>query len=349
MLVESDRGRLLPAWGAGVRPPLIALAPMDGVTDWPYREICYALGAELTISEFAPAAGIRASAPKVLQAIGARHGNRPFLIQLYGKDPADFVRAARVIYDALPCSGIDVNMGCPADKVVAHSHGSALMREPERGAEIVAALRAATPLPVSVKMRAGWDRISAPEVAQLLEAAGASLLTIHGRTRQQRFTGSTSLEAIALTRQAVHIPVIGNGDVRNVASAQHMLAVTKVDGLMVGRGAEGNPWVFLALRRALKGDFVPQAARWTLTAVLREHVRLAVAASGDERQAFLPLRKHFIWYVRGIPGKDVLRIQAQQIASLAAFEEWLLAVERALTVAGLPDAPADTAGDEHAA
>jgi tRNA-dihydrouridine synthase B len=347
-MIEDDDRRLLPAWGAGIRLPLIALAPMDGVTDWPYREVCYALGAELTVSEFVPAAGLRASARKVLEAIGARHGERPFLIQLYGKDPADFVRAARVIYDALPCSGIDVNMGCPTDKVVAHSHGSALMREPERGAEIVAALCAATPLPVSVKMRAGWDRVNAPEVARLLELAGASLLTIHGRTRQQRFTGNVNLDVIALTRQAVRIPVIGNGDVRDIASARRMLAVTKVDGLMVGRGAEGNPWLFLALRGALKGEAIPRAERWTLTAVLREHVRLAVASSGDGRWTFLPLRKHFVWYVRGIPGKDVLRVQAQHIASLGAFEDWVLAVEQALMEAGLPDAPVNTAVDEYA-
>ncbi|MCL4545628.1 MAG: tRNA-dihydrouridine synthase family protein [Chloroflexi bacterium] len=347
--VCADAQRPLPDWAQDLKPPIISLAPMDGVADWAFREMCYALGAELTVSEFAPATGIRAGARKIIEAIGARHGKKPFLIQLYGKHPADFAHAARVIHDSLPCAGIDVNMGCPSDKVVAHSHGSALMREPEIGAEIVAALRAATPLPVSVKMRAGWDSVNAPEVARLLERAGATLLTIHGRTRQQRFTGTASLEAIRLTREAVSIPVIGNGDVKDVESARAMLDYTKVDGVMVGRGAEGNPWVFLALRQALKRDSLLDAGRWSLIEVVREHARLAISAGGDRREAFLPLRKHFVWYVRGIPGKDQLRVRAQQISSLAQFREWLDSVETALRNTGLPDSAREPAAEEPAA
>lgn len=327
----------LPAWASGLRSPLICLAPMDGVTDWTFRELCYRLGAEVTVSEFAPAAGITAAAHKVLRSIGARHGDRPFLIQLYGKHPADFAKAARMIYDNLPCMGIDVNMGCPADQVVSHSHGSALMREPDLGAEIVAAIAAATPLPVSVKMRAGWDAINAPAVAQRMEQAGATLLTIHGRTRMQRFTGLASLEAIALTRQAVSIPVIGNGDIRDVAAAQRMLAETGVAGVMVGRGAEGNPWLFAELRRVLKGERIPDLGRWTLPVVVREQVRLAVEDRGDERHTFLPLRKHLVWYVRGIPGKDALRVKAQQVSCLEDVEAWLVDVEEALAAAGFSD------------
>lgn len=331
----------LPPWASHLRPPLIFLAPMDGVTDWAFRELCFRLGAEVTVSEFAPAAGITAAPKKLVRSIGARHGDRPFLIQLYGKHPEDFARAAHIIYDHLPCMGIDVNMGCPADQVVSHSHGSALMREPELGAEIVAALCAATPLPVSVKMRAGWDSASmnAPVVAQAMEAAGACLLTIHGRTREQRFTGTASLEAIAATREAVSIPVIGNGDVRDVASAQRMLAETGVAGVMVGRGAEGNPWLFADLRRSLKGELLPEIGRWTLSAAVWEHVRLALEDRGDERQTFLPLRKHFVWYARGIPGKDHLRKRAQQVSSIADVDAWLMDVEAALAAAGLADQP----------
>lgn len=336
----------LPAWAAHRRSPLIFLAPMDGVTDWPFREVCFRLGAEAAVSEFAPAAGLMAAPKKLLNSIGARHGDKPFLIQLYGKHPEDFARAGRMIYNYLPCTGIDINMGCPADQVVSHSHGSALMREPALGAEIVAALCAATPLPVSVKMRAGWDRLNAPEVAQAMEAAGACLLTIHGRTREQRFTGQANLEAIAATRQAVSIPVIGNGDVRDVASARRMLADTGVAGVMVGRGAEGNPWLFAELREALKGERLSDLDRWTLAAVVWEHVRLALEYRGDARQTFLPLRKHLIWYARGIPGKDALRRKAQQVASIADIDDWLLDVEAALAAAGLgrrPRLPADAA------
>ena len=331
----------LPAWAARLRPPLIFLAPMDGVTDWTFRELCFRLGAEVTVSEFAPAPGLMAAPKKLMASIGARHGDRPFLIQLYGKHPKDFAGAARMIYDHLPCVGIDVNMGCPADQVVSHSHGSALMREPQLGAEIVAAMCAATPLPVSVKMRAGWDSssINAPDVAQAMQAAGACMLTIHGRTREQRFTGLASLEAIAATRQAVTIPVIGNGDIRDVAGAQRMLAETGVAGVMVGRGAEGNPWLFADLRQALKGERLTDIDRWSLSAVVWEHVRLALEEHGDERQTFLPLRKHLVWYARGIPGKENLRKRAQQVSSLADVDAWLVDVEAALAAAGMDSRP----------
>ncbi len=327
-------GRPFPSWAAALSQPLIFVAPMDGVTDWAFREICYRLGAEAAVSEFAPAAGLSVAAHKLLRTIGARHGDKPFLVQLYGKYAADFARAARLIYNALPCAGIDVNMGCPADQVVSHSHGSALMREPELGGEIVSALCAATPLPVSVKMRAGWDSVNAPEVAQVLEAAGASMLTIHGRTRMQRFTGLASLEAIAATCRAVSVPVVGNGDIRDLESARHMLQETGVAGIMVGRGAEGNPWIFSELRRQLKGEPVPGLERWTLSNVVREHVRLAVEDRGDERHTFLPIRKHLIWYARGIPGKDALRVKAQQVSSAADVEAWLADVEAAMQAAG---------------
>jgi nifR3 family TIM-barrel protein len=303
---------------------------MDGVTDAVFRELCYRLGAELTVSEFAPAAGLSASPAKLMRSIGARHGTKPFLIQLYGKDPLDFARAARLITNHLPCSGIDVNMGCPADQVVAHSHGSALMKEPELGGDIVSTLCAATRLPISVKMRAGWDTMNAPEVAQVMERAGASLITIHGRTRTQRFTGIASLEAITATKQAVHIPVIGNGDVRDVASAIHMLETTGVDGIMIGRGAEGNPWLFSELRQALKGEWLPGWDGVSLPALVREHARIAVEVYGPERHTFMPLRKHFIWYTRGIAGKDKLRVQAQQVSSLADVEAWATALEVAI-------------------
>jgi tRNA-dihydrouridine synthase B len=331
----------LPPWAVHLRSPLIFLAPMDGVTDWAFRELCFRLGAEVTVSEFAPAAGLMAAPKKLMRSIGARHGDRPFLIQLYGKHPQDFAGAAHMIYDHLPCVGIDVNMGCPADQVVSHSHGSALMREPNLGAEIVAALCAATPLPVSVKMRAGWDseHLNAPDVALAMQAAGACMLTVHGRTREQRFTGLASLDAIAATRRAVSIPVIGNGDIRDVAGAQRMLAETGVAGVMVGRGAEGNPWLFADLRQALKDEQLPDRHRWSLSAVVWEQVRLAVEDRGGERQTFLPLRKHLVWYARGIPGKDSLRKRAQQVSSISDVDDWLQDVEAALAAAGLADQP----------
>lgn len=302
---------------------------MDGVADWAFRELCYAMGAELTVSEFAPAAGIIANPKRLLPSIGALHGTKPFLIQLHGTAPEEFARAARLVADHLPCSGIDVNMGCPADKVVAHSHGSALMRQPELGGEIVAAMVAATRLPISVKLRAGWDRVNAPEVARIVEAAGVSSLTIHGRTREQRFTGTVNLEAIAATVAAVRIPVIGNGDVTDLASARRMLRAAHPAGVMVGRGAEGNPWIFAELRRGLRGDAVPEAASWDRARVVREHARLLYEQGGTSRVALLPFRKHLIWYARGVPGKAALREMAQQVESPEDVEAWVQALEEA--------------------
>ncbi|MHB1417805.1 MAG: tRNA dihydrouridine synthase, partial [Chloroflexota bacterium] len=234
--------------------PWIFLAPMSGLADWPYREICYEFGAEVTVSPLISAPGLGASPRHLMRLIGGAHGSRPFVVQLYGRRPEDFRRAARLLTDELPLAGIDINMGCPANKVVNSLHGSALLREPERAAAIVAATRAGTHLPVSVKLRSGWDNSTAPELSRQLEAAGASALIIHGRTREQQYRGSNSLSAIAETKRAVGIPVIGNGDITSVHRAQHMLEATGVDGIMVGRGAVGNPWLFAQLQAALKGN-----------------------------------------------------------------------------------------------
>ncbi len=302
---------------------------MDGVADWAFRELCYAMGAELAVSEFAPAAGIVANPKKLLPTIGARHGSKPFLIQLYGTTPDEFARAARLVSDHLPCSGIDVNMGCPTDKVVAHSHGSALMRQPQLGGDIVAAMVAATRVPISVKLRAGWDRVNAPDVARIVEKAGASSLTIHGRTREQRFMGSVDLDAVAATVAAVRIPVIGNGDVADLASAQRMVRVANPAGIMVGRGAEGNPWIFAELRQGLRGEQIRGEASWGRARVVREHARLLYEQSGTSRVALLPFRKHLIWYARGVPGKAALREAAQRIESPEDVEAWVRTLEEA--------------------
>lgn len=335
MIDEATRAGV-PPWATGLQRPWICLAPMDGVADWAFRELCYAMGAELTVSEFAPAGGILANPKRLLPSIGARHGGKPFLVQLYGTAPQEFARAARMVADHLPCSGIDVNMGCPADKVVAHSHGSALMRQPELGGEIVAAMVAATRLPISVKLRAGWDSVNAPEVARIVEAAGASSLTIHGRTREQRFTGTVNLAAIAATVEAVRIPVIGNGDVVDLHAARTMLRVARPAGVMVGRGAEGNPWIFAELRERLRGDAQLPAASWSRADVVREHARLLYEQGGISREALLPFRKHLIWYARGVAGKAALREMAQRVESPDDVEAWVRALDEATAGAASP-------------
>lgn len=308
--------------------PWICLAPMAGVADWAFREICYELGAEVAVSHLAPAFGIAANPRRLLPTVGARHGSRPFLVQLYGKRPEDFRRAARLLTDALPVAGIDINMGCPAAPVVSSGHGSALLRHPELAAEIVAATRAGTHLPVSVKLRAGWDTVCAPEIARLLESAGASALTVHGRTREQQYRGPVDLEAIAATKRAVSIPVVGNGDVGSVGDARRMLAVAGVDGVMVGRGAIGNPWLFAELQAGLKGDHRFLRSPTPPAGTLRRLVRLAFADLGP--RAALTLRKHLVAYSRGSPASAQLRRQLAYLTSPEQVEAWIDALEESL-------------------
>jgi tRNA-dihydrouridine synthase B len=301
--------------------PWLYLAPMAGITDWAFREICYQLGAEVAVVPLVPALGLANKPKRVLPKLVATHDARRLVVQLYGKYPDDFRRAARALTDSTPIVGIDINMGCPANQVVGSNHGSALMREPERAAAIVEATRAGTHLPVSVKLRAGWDSVVAPDFARLLESAGASLLTIHGRTREQHYKGSNCLDVIAETKRAVSIPVIGNGDVVSVETARQMLEHTGVDGIMIGRGAMGNPWLFAQIQAQIKGEngFVQTAE--SRASLVREHARLAFLAEGYH--AALTIRKHLIAYSRGHSHSAPLRRQVEHLQSREDVEEWI--------------------------
>ncbi|MHB1135017.1 MAG: tRNA dihydrouridine synthase [Chloroflexota bacterium] len=301
--------------------PWLFLAPMAGYADWAFRELCYELGAEVAVSHLLPAEGLTRKPRRLLEAAKARHGERPYFVQLYGKYPEQFGIAARVLSESLPIAGIDINMGCPMARVVNSNHGSALMREPERAAAIVAATRAATELPVSVKMRAGWESCVAPEFARLLEAAGASFITVHGRTREQLFRGRADLGVIAAAKAAVSIPVVGNGDVVDLVSARRMLAETGADGIMIGRGAIGNPGLFAQLQAELKGDdhYLPGSA--VSVDLIRRHTHLAYEDEG--KRAFVNMRKHLIAYAHGIPAAAHLRKMVEQVRSWETLEAWL--------------------------
>lgn len=301
--------------------PWLFLAPMAGFADWAFRELCYGLGAEATVSHLMPAEGFAHKPKRLLAALGACHGERAFFVQLYGKCPEQFRAAARNLSEALPIAGIDINMGCPAARVVGSTHGSALLREPERAAAIVAAACAGTRLPISVKIRGGWDCSIAPEFARLLEKAGAAFITIHGRTREQQYGGAVDLAMIAAAKLAVGIPVVGNGDVVSAASARQMLAATGVDGLMIGRGAIGNPGLFAELQAALKGDERYLPGREVTVDLIRRHAQLAHEEGGE--RAFLDLRKHLIAYSRGSPAAARLRKAVEDVWSWEGLEAWL--------------------------
>jgi tRNA-dihydrouridine synthase B len=292
--------------------PAVLLAPMEAVTDLPFRTICEEQGAALTFTEFLSAEALTRGAVKAVGRMWPSLEGRRFAVQIFGREPAAMVRGAQMAVD-IGASIVDINMGCPAKKVTAGACGSALMREPQLAAALVEAVRRAVPdhVPVTVKHRAGWDEssLNAAVFARSLVEAGAAMITVHGRTRAQGFSGSARMEPIAQVRAALpaHIPVIGNGDVKDVAAYQRMKAETGCDGVMIGRGAMGNPWFFRTLVALEKGqpDPGPPTVR-ERRAVWRRHADLVMAHS-PEKMLIHELRKTLAWYSRGLRGGALLR------------------------------------------
>jgi len=288
---------------------------MEAVTDLPFRTVCEEQGAALTFTEFLSADALIRGAAKAVSRMWPSQGGRRFAVQIFGREPEVLARAAEMAAE-VGASIVDINMGCPAKKVTAGLCGSALMREPDLAVALVRAVRGALPasIPVTVKHRVGWDddSINAPEFALRLVEAGAAMITVHGRTRAQGFSGSVRLAPIAAVRAALprEIPVIGNGDVKTVADYQRMKAETGVDGVMIGRGAMGNPWFFRSLQALEAGQPDPGlpslAERST---VWRRHADL-VLAHAVERMHVHELRKTLAWYSRGLRGGADLRQRA---------------------------------------
>ena len=292
--------------------PAVLLAPMEAVTDLPFRTVCEELGAALTFTEFLSAEALTRGAAKAIGRMWPSLDGRRFAVQIFGREPEALANAARMAVE-VGASIVDINMGCPAKKVTAGACGSALMREPALAAALVAAVRAAVPaeIPVTVKHRAGWDECSlnAPEFARALVDAGAAMITVHGRTRAQGFSGSARMEPIAAVRAALpaSIPVIGNGDVKDVDAYRRMKAETGCDGVMIGRGSMGNPWLFrtlVALESGLPDPGPPSLAE--RRRVWRRHADL-VGLHSPAKMRVHELRKTLAWYSRGLRGGSQLR------------------------------------------
>jgi nifR3 family TIM-barrel protein len=293
----------------------VLLAPMAAVTDLPFRTICEEFGLGLTITEFLSAHAIEAGDPKTIGKMTPSLEGRRFGVQIFGREILPMQEAARLAV-SIGASLVDINMGCPAKRVVAGACGSALMREPLLAQKLVQAVAAALPpgVPVTVKHRAGWDDLhrNAPEFACAMVEAGARMITVHGRTRTQGFGGVTDLEIIGRVREAVpsSIPVVGNGDVKTVADYQRMRDATGCDAVMIGRGAMGNPWLFRSIRAVVAGQLDPGPP----TLAEREHVfRRHVALLCELRSGpklIHELRKASAWYARGLYGCNALRQRA---------------------------------------
>ena len=306
--------------------PGALLAPMEAVTDLPFRTVCEELGAILTFTEFLSAEALTRGAAKAIGRMWPSLDGRRFAVQIFGREPDALARAAEMAVD-VGAAVVDINMGCPAKKVTAGACGSALMREPALAAELVAAVRRAVPapIPVTVKHRAGWDEssLNAAEFARALVDAGAAMITVHGRTRAQGFSGSARMDPIAAVRAALprHIPVVGNGDVKDVAAYQRMKGETGCDAVMIGRGAMGNPWFFRTLAALEQGQPDPGppslAERHT---VWRRHADLVVEHSPEKMRKH-ELRKTLAWYSRGLFAGSALRQRASTVGDPGALLE----------------------------
>ncbi|MDO4864458.1 MAG: tRNA dihydrouridine synthase DusB [Ruminococcus sp.] len=300
-----------------------ALAPMAGVADRAYRLMCKRFGAAYTVSEMVSAKGICYSDRKTAELCTVTDGERPMAVQLFGSEPDFMAEAVKIVLDYKP-DIIDINMGCPVPKVVGTGAGSALMKDIALAADIAAAaVKAAGEVPVTVKIRSGWsaDTVNAVEMARALEAAGAAAIAVHGRTRDQFYSGSADIGVIRDVKQAVGIPVIGNGDVTDAESCMRMYAETGCDLVMIGRGSYGAPFVFEEIEAALEGrGYVPPTVEERMSVML-EHIRLMLELSPkDEEMAMHEARKHAAWYMNGFYGSAKFRGRCYQLSSYSEAE-----------------------------
>jgi len=287
----------------------VFLAPMAGVTDTAYRIIAHDMGCPLCYAEMVSSQGIHFKNERTLSMLQSEPAERPLAMQIFAASPEMAAEAAAYVEELGTADILDFNMGCPAPKIVKNGEGSALMRDPERATAILTAIRKAVKMPLSVKMRIGWDEssINVVDLAKRAEAAGVDAITVHGRTREQFYRGHADWEKIGEVRRAVSIPVIANGDVRTYDDLDRIREVTGCEAVMVGRAAQGNPWIFRQLTHYLRtGERLPGPTMRERAEVIVRHLDLLLKYKGDyvgPRE----MRKHATWYTRGIVHGAILR------------------------------------------
>lgn len=305
-----------------IKPNTAALAPMAGVADRAFREICVSYGASYVVSEMVSSKGLTMCDRKSKKLLALSEDERPAAAQIFGNDPQIMAESALACLPYKP-DVIDINMGCPAPKIAGNGGGSALLKNPDLAEEIMRSVKNAVDLPVTVKIRLGWDKdtVNCIDMAQRAERAGMAAVTLHGRTRQQMYAPPVDLEMIAEVKKSIGIPLIGNGDITDGISAARMLEETNCDFLMVGRGALGRPWVFSQINAYLQhGIILPEPPVSERMRVMVNHVRLICEYKG-EKTGIREARKHAAWYIKGIRGAAAYRQQAGTLESIKQLEE----------------------------
>ncbi len=303
-------------------PPLI-LAPMAGVSEAPFRQICRRFGADVLMSEFLSSEAIRRGIARTLRDCEFEAVERPIGIQIYGSEPRAMAEAAAVVTERYQPDFIDINFGCPVKKVVQRNGGSGCLRDLDLVQRIIRAVVGATHLPVTVKTRSGWSEETRDPVtiALRMQDAGARAFTLHPRTRTQLFSGRANWDEIARVVEALEIPVIGNGDIETAEDVVRMVHHTGCAGVMIGRGSFGNPWLFRDARALLEGRPRPPApGAAERFQVALEHARLAIRLQGDTRKTVIEFRKHFGWYTKGLHSASELRARLFQVETMAEAE-----------------------------
>ena len=306
----------------------VFLSPMAGVTDLPFRTICKEKGCGMLYTEMINAKALCYDDENTKKMLRMDKDEHPVAVQIFGSDP-EFMGKAAIIMNQYPNEILDINMGCPAPKVIKNGDGSALMRNPKLAAEVLTAVVKNSEKPVTLKIRKGWhdDSVNAVEIAKIAEECGISALAIHGRTREQFYSGKADWDIIAEIKQAINIPVIGNGDVFEVEDAVNMLEKTKCDAIMIGRGAQGNPWIFNRINHYMKtGKILPEPTLEEKITTAIRHMNLAVAEHGDY-VAVREMRKHIGWYLKGLKNSAKYRDQINKITDykevIAMLEEYM--------------------------